>query len=218
MPPPSLVFVEDDEAIINHKDIDLMSKMSLRALNSWAMLVQAPPSADSAELARSIASAINPHIANSSQSIMVDENFVSMTIAALKAYVKDNNIKCKRRKKEDYLVAITRAQQITNDDSADLFRSLQSSARMGGDHHHAFYKKVFNGIDMHDKRWYELRYQHTITKWNTKLILSILQSCMINAWVLYKFNGPNVSLTEFRETIIRSIFDKTYPREEKEKK
>ena len=69
---------------------------------------------------------------------------------------------------------ITRTQQVKFDDAATMFKAIRASSRSAGDGHHFIYRQQFNGVDRHDKLWYEFESQHTFIHWRAKLILSIL--------------------------------------------
>jgi hypothetical protein len=51
---------------------------------------------------------------------------------------------------------------------------------------HVHYKQVFNGVDLHDRHWNEIQGHHTIRRWESKYIISVLQTFFVNSFVCFK--------------------------------
>lgn len=84
--------------------------------------------------------------------------------------------------------------------------SLSSSSHSNNPPHHHHYTSTFNGVDLIDKYWYKIQHSHTIQKWHSKFILSILQVGIINAWTLFKFLQP-IELLDFYENLSKVLTD-----------
>ncbi len=200
-------------------DVKLMEGLSTRALSFLVNAVGGDVSADSREMAHSIATLGNPVVPSPAAVIGGEEllqsqvhpeysheQLAAMTVPELTQILKDKQIRCKKKKKNDLVEAIKRVQLIPADLGQLMYEQLQDSSRSRGGVHHDFYRDYFNSVDRHDYHWYSLKTVHTVVEWRSKLIFSILQSSMVNAWVLY-CHQKRVTLIEFREAIIRAIFD-----------
>jgi hypothetical protein len=102
-------------------------------------------------------------------------------------------------RKPEVIKVILESQVISLNDRRLYQQKFKENASTGFAEPHAFYKKVFNVVDLHDAYWNEMQNHHTITKWKAKMTLSIIQTGFINAFTIYKFFNPSnrVSFSNF---------------------
>lgn len=70
--------------------------------------------------------------------------------------------------------------------------------------HHEIYRQYFNGVDLHDKKWYRFHYSYGINNWRSKMLLCILTDAIINCYTIVNENRKR-SLLQVREDIIESF-------------
>jgi hypothetical protein len=136
----------------------------------------------------------------------IEHDLEGKTVKELKRIIRERKVVTKKKRKSDMISAILRHNAVPPDAQSRVGRQLLLAPRVDGDIHHAHYKEHYNSIDQHDRYWYQLECQHPISQWRAKFILSVLQSSMINSWILFKYFG-GLGLREYREEIIKSIFE-----------
>ncbi|KAL0490730.1 Xrcc6 [Acrasis kona] len=66
--------------------------------------------------------------------------------------------------------------------------------------HHDMYRSSFNGVDRSNKWWYKSNYAYALNNWRTKMLLSILQDMVANAFVLMR-DSRKIHISDFREEL-----------------
>jgi len=124
------------------------------------------------------------------------------TVEELQQMAKEKNIKVSGRK-TDIIKGILKAVSISSSAVNTVKTELLGSSK---DHpiHHLHYRQSFNPIDIHDRSWNRLQNQHTVTNWKAKFTMGLLQSSLINSWVLH-LHIENIRLLPFAECVARSI-------------
>lgn len=109
-----------------------------------------------------------------------------MTVKQLSVVAKDLGIKSSGKKRKDLLEDIKEAKKLKEDQVQVVLDELDASPSNTQPAHHEMYKKHFNGIDLHDKMWYKLQNHHSIYSWRAKYTLSLLQSSLVNSFIVYR--------------------------------
>ena len=129
-----------------------------------------------------------------------------MKVVELKDLAKEKKIKVKGKKEnmvEKILVMLAPTEAETTKQDATL-KKFDELTFTGLAIHHDLYRSTFNSIDIHDRHWNSCKYTFALLSWRSKMLLSILGSAVINAWVLLRENHE-ISLREFRTQVVGAI-------------
>lgn len=137
------------------------------------------------------------------------EALTKMTVEDLKKICKTYNIR-QGKKKEDFVNKIAK-RSATFHEHAQLIDILLQSIKM--DYLtdpaplHDFYKEHFNLVDLADRRWYSVEEHHQHHKWQSKVILSMLRTAVMNSWVFATKLEYHVWLS-WREQLFQQLMQK----------
>ncbi len=132
-----------------------------------------------------------------------EEELKSKTMQELNTICQTKYHKKGKRKSESISI-IMDGQNITQSDIEGMRGRLSTEHQQIPTLHHQHYRDTFNFVDLHDRWWNELQMNHTIISWRSKFIISILETGLINAFVLYR-HLKNVDLLEFCKQIAIDI-------------
>jgi len=152
-----------------------------------------------AELAASISEVINSSsnmvedepqqsssVLNTTSRVQQMASFAGKTKAELTVIAKALGLRTGNKNKDDILHDIIECQQISKEKITQFRASLKSSSASRTPPHHSKYREAFNGIDLHDRKWNDLQNHHTVKDWRAKFVFSLLQSGIVNAWVVQR--------------------------------
>lgn len=193
--------------------ISHLSKIDLRSLSILGNMIGVEISADAATLASSIAAKINSKVSNESVQDIQNESMNAsksnekekdntnlelpkLRMPQLVAMAKELGLKTAGKIKDSLIQSIVVAKELQNDEIQMMIKNLTDSTKSSNPPHHSAYKDNFNGVDIHDKKWYELQSHHTIHSWRSKFSLSLLQSGIVNAYVAYR-HFEVITFTDF---------------------
>lgn len=114
----------------------------------------------------------------------------------------------KAGKKADIIDRILRTQELDEEALRATLDQLRKSGKRGGDVHHQYYKKSFNLIDVHDKYWYDIQPSHTISHWQAKLSISLLDIGLVNTFALGK--QKKMTFASFTSQLTRKSLDESF--------
>jgi hypothetical protein len=88
-------------------------------------------------------------------------------------------------KKQELIHVILEAQGHSSKEVEEMKRQLENASQEGGGSHHSYYRRTFNSIDLHDRKWYKLQDHHTTPNWMPKLIQTFQYIGVVNAHSIY---------------------------------
>ena len=94
------------------------------------------------------------------------------------------------------------AKEVSSQTLANIRTAVLRASSKTDAAHHDHYLSMFNAIDVHDRFWYDIPEYHFFRHWEAKYIFSILNSGLINLWVLKRHSVANVELLNFVTTQI----------------
>lgn len=188
---------------MSKSQISILSKMDVRSLSILSNMLGINMQSSATCLAASIASKVNSFARNNREELNEQENPIAstsqsqnqpdpdqdldkMTVKQLSVVAKDLGIKSSGKKRKDLLEDIKEAKKLKEDQVQVVLDELDASPSNTQPAHHEMYKKHFNGIDLHDKMWYKLQNHHSIYSWRAKYTLSLLQSSLVNSFIVYR--------------------------------
>jgi len=113
-----------------------------------------------------------------------------MKVAELKVIAKELGLKTGAKSKKELVEAIQVRKEAKEEEIANFIQEVEASAKSTVPLHHQRYREVFNGVDLHDKKWYALQNHHTVESWRAKFTLSLLQVSLVNAYTIFKHFSP----------------------------
>ena len=137
------------------------------------------------------------------------EELCEKKLEEIKKIAKRNHITIKGNK-QDMINKILEAQQIDDDDFTRLMEDLIESSKKGKAQHHKDYKSFFNGVDLQDTYWYSIQGHHYFKKWQSKLVNSLLEVCMVNAFTLYSEKVSGMTMSEFADKVTNKMCQKNF--------
>ena len=193
----------EKELPMNRAQISLLSKLDSKPLSIISNIMGLNMEGGSYALAACIASKVNAVARNKSNHSLSHQNPVAstsntedqgdhdpelenMTLKDLVIKAKEFGVKSAGKRKEKLLQDVIEAKKLKEDKVQIILNELSSSSNTTKAPHHSMYKSRFNGVDLHDKMWYKLQNHHSIYSWRAKFTLGIIQSGLINSYVVYK--------------------------------
>jgi len=190
------------ELLVTEDGVKALAKVGLRGLVVLADMVGLQAQGEEHALATAIAAAVNfrapivdgplpvpgdaPIVAENSVAASQGEDLKGKKLPELRTIAKGLNIRTGGKKRSEVATAITERRTIKQGDVARVTRELDSSASAEQGELHKKYRESFNAIDLHDKQWYAIEGHHSVHSWRAKFVLSLLQSGVVNAWVVMK--------------------------------
>jgi len=98
------------------------------------------------------------------------------------------NIRPGRKRKHElieHMVSLINPSASEETEFASLKMEINNSINNGEPPQHAFYRKYFNGVDLHDRYWYKISYNYHVRKWQAAYFFCIFKVALINSWVLH---------------------------------
>jgi len=133
-----------------------------------------------------------------------------LSITQLKDVCKERKISCTKLNKDQIIEKInmlldpTTQQQEKMKTYKQIEQSnliLKKNKEQGS--HHQFYKDNFNGVDLLDRIYYTTEPQFKTKEWKCKMLLSIMETVLINACTLLcEFKGEKINYLVFRKELI----------------
>jgi len=185
------------EVAITPEQSKSLSKVGVRGLNLLSDKLGLPSSTSEVVLATNITTFINqlvplvavvpgaPAQGNGAAAGESNDDLVSLTVPELQVIAKDLNLRVGSKPKAQLLNEIRQARAVKGNEIEAAKTELESGRRRGSRALHDKYVNVFNSVDHHDRRWYDLQNHHDIQNWRAKFTLSLLISGVVNAGVMY---------------------------------
>ena len=148
-----------------------------------------------------------PHV-NAPPDQYTEEEVKKMTVTQLKEVAKTIGVSSKGNKQvllKHVLGRIKLDARAVN----RLSQALSAGSSPSSPPHHDHYRATFNSIDAHDKYYYEMKNPHHVMKWRPKFILSVLESAVINAFVIRR-HYTATNLTDFCHELCQEILSDTW--------
>ena len=189
--------------------VKTFSKIGMRGLAAIANGLGISLEGDELSMAKAIVKHVSPNSLstevetfnnpiNNQASSCPTQELLKKSIKELQSMAKDLKIKSTGRK-DELVQALISAYQIKADKLALTKQQLRKSGTINAIQHD-HYRRTFNAIDLHDRHWNLLQNHHTINSWKAKFVLSLLQSGLVNAFVIQK-HFENISLLEFAQKV-----------------
>jgi len=118
------------------------------------------------------------------------------TVAKLNSVARDLGVRKARKKKDELIQAILKAQNITGRELVEFKALLKEAEKPVPAPQHEKYHDHFNAIDIHDKRWNYLQNHHVVRDWTAKFVLSLMQTGIVNSWTVQR-SFEEVSFQDF---------------------
>ena len=132
------------------------------------------------------------------------KELMALRVDQLKEYLKSLSLSTQGRK-AGLVERIIAREFIAQDEIAAFQDALIASPTPHADAHaHHHYKRTFNSVDRHDSKWYDMQSHHHVREWASKLIISILESSLVNSFVVFSFHHP-ITFSDFCSQLARAI-------------
>ena len=216
-------------SLLSEADLTSLSQLSLSALAFLARSVGAVPTASAQETATRIGDRARieakiDHEANLQPPVAATNAIVpAMTppdaavvplsradlmkkkVDELKVILRQKNLKSPTKKAE-MVDLLLRANNVKSNELEEAKRKLVAAKTTIIAPHHSHYRNTFNAIDLHDRFWNKRQDHHALRFWRSKFIISLLQSGMINAWVLCSQSTP-ITFETYCQSLTQKLFD-----------
>merc|ERR1712003_131499 len=73
-------------------------------------------------------------------------------------------------------------------------------------HLHIYDREHFNSVDLHDKFYHSCRYYFGVNSWRAKLLVIVLDSAVVNEWVLFQEGNHSLEFPVFRERVVSILW------------
>lgn len=143
-----------------------------------------------------------------SDEIFSYEELKEKKIEEIKKIAKNKKILLKGNK-ETLIQNILLTQNIDDDTFDDILQNLSKSSKNCKAPHHKDYKQFFNGVDLQDSFWYAIQGHHYLKRWQSKLIFSLLEICMVNSYTLYK-SKAETTMSDFDMRVSQELCKKSF--------
>ena len=189
------------EEAINSEQVKNLAKVGIRGLNQIADKFGLASQLNEFSQATHIAQAINllvpeveitPGGASSSNAAIAGDqpqeqgdDLEKKTVKQLQEIARGLRLKVAGQSKPELVTRIRLARTITANERSATKEALQQGRKKEGRALHNKYKQVFNSIDHHDAKWYDIQNHHDIHHWKAKFVISLLISGVVNASVIY---------------------------------
>ena len=189
------------EEAINSEQVKNLAKVGIRGLNQIADKFGLASQLNEFSQATHIAQAINllvpeveitPGGASSSNAAIAGDqpqeqgdDLEKKTVKQLQEIARGLRLKVAGQSKPELVTRIRLARTITANERSATKEALQQGRKKEGRALHNKYKQVFNSIDHHDAKWYDIQNHHDIHHWKAKFVMSLLISGVVNASVIY---------------------------------
>lgn len=144
--------------------------------------------------------------------IFTREALIKMTVEELRGICKTYNIR-QGKKKEGFVNNIATRSETFHQHVHQVDRlqqSLKTDFLADPAPLHDFYKDHFNLVDLADRRWYSVEECHQHHKWQTKVIISMLRTAVMNSWV-YASKIKYAMWLSWREQLFQQLLAKKRP-------
>jgi hypothetical protein len=131
-----------------------------------------------------------------------------MKLKDLRRLAKENNVRSGGKKE----VVANRILSLCSPSGAQLgmqhnvLRDADAAIHHSDPPHHNRYREHFSGVDRHNRLWYRFRFSYRCCNWRTKILLSVLGSAVVNAWVLER-EDAQTELDVFRATLSEQLLN-----------
>jgi len=116
------------------------------------------------------------------------ESLHQFNVEKLREICSKFNIRPGRKRKHElieHMVSLINPSASEETEFASLKMEINNSINNGEPPQHAFYRKYFNGVDLHDRYWYKISYNYHVRKWQAAYFFCIFKVALINSWVLH---------------------------------
>lgn len=204
---------------IPQEDIQILAKLSPTTLNYFLSLAEVPPQLDPLQAAHALALKANRQyqqnvpilpqqvpagkFSKADLDKMPVKNIVRIIRDAGWRKVSDND------GKPALVEIVLKSQSLPANATTGLQIKLEHSIGASNPIPHVHYKQVFNGVDLHDRHWNEIQGHHTIRRWESKYIISVLQTFFVNSFACFKFFNSEsaINFNKFCEDICCQIVE-----------
>ena len=118
------------------------------------------------------------------------------TAKELQEIARGLQLKAAGQTKQDLVIRIRQARTISSSQRNSTKEALEQGRKKEGRALHQKYKQVFNSIDQHDSKWYDVQNHHDIHNWRAKFVMSLMISGVVNASVVFR-HFEELSLKHF---------------------
>jgi len=221
--------VPEPEPLVSANDVKLLSKLTRRTLHAMYNLMgannlnQIIQKLNSQSQLLNISNESTTTNANTSESSEViesneanqsngsndtysPEELKSFSAPKLRSAVRRKGLKQGSTRAENIKILLD-SQRFTQVQIQELKESLTHSSKRGNSIISQHYKDTFNSVDLINRRYYDLQWHHTITKWEPKFIISILEIGFINSFSLFN-QIKQITLFDFVKIICQHILKK----------
>lgn len=131
---------------------------------------------------------------------------LKMTLHELRELAKRNNVRPGGKKEvlANRIVNLCNPPALQVDKQNAVLDDANRAIHLSIPPHHSLYRANFNGVDLHNRYWYRFPFSFRCCNWRSKMVLSILGSAVVNAWVL-ACEDAEFDLSVFRVTLSHNL-------------
>jgi hypothetical protein len=131
---------------------------------------------------------------------------MKLTLPTLRALAKTSHVRATGNKLELATRIMTLCNPTPSQHQAqdDVFSQAARYTHTSHPSHHQFYRDHFNGVDLHNRFWYQFHFSFRVKHWRTKMLLSVFESAVTNSWVL-ACEDSQLELAVFRAALFQHL-------------